>query len=134
MKIKKIIPLVFLLTGCNLLEGRSYEFAYMAMEELNNKVDYIETVEIKNALYHSYKKNNELPELVVFYYTYDDNNIENLDAYAMYSFDKETGNYEFSSGDQAEMYFYFATGMDHKNYESLDVYLLNKYITNEIII
>ena len=132
MKIKYYIPLILLLTGCSLLEGRPYKFAYLAMDELQNHVE-IETVEIKNALYHPFEEESELSELVVFYFEYDEGGIEDLDNYAMYSYDKETEDYKFTKGDKAEMYFYFATGMDSENYESLDAYLLNKYIAKNLI-
>ena len=58
---------------------------------------------------------------------------KNLDAYGMYSYDATTLEYKFTSGDVAEKYFYFAVGMDNESYESLDAYLLNKYIEKEIV-
>ena len=133
MKIKYVLPLSLLLVGCSFLEGKGYDFAYKAMDELVNQVEDISTVEIRNALYHPYDEESELKELVVFYYYYDEDGIEDLDAYGMYSYDATTLEYKFTSGDVAEKYFYFAVGMDNESYESLDAYLLNKYIEKEIV-
>ena len=132
MKIKYYFPLVLLLTGCSLFKGQAYDFAYKAIDELSKHVE-ISTVEIKNALYHPYEEDDELNELVVLYYFYDELVIEDLDAYAMYSYNKEEDTYKFTIGDKAEMYFYFATGMDNENYDSLKVKRLNNYIEKELI-
>ena len=131
MKIKYVLPLSLLLVGCSFLEGKGYDFAYKAMDEWVNHVEDISTVEIQNALYHPYKEDDKLNELVVFYYYYDEDGFEDLDAYGMYSYDSITQEYNFTSGDEAEKYFYFATGMDNDSYISLKAKKLNKYLENK---
>ncbi len=124
MKNKYLFPLALLLVGCSSF-GKDYDLAYKALDELQGKVSYYSTIEIKNALYHPYSEESELNELVVIYFTYD-SDVLDLDNYLMYSYDKV--NYNLILGDEAEKYFYFATGMDNDNYVSLDPIILNGYI------
>ena len=67
---------------------------------------------------------------MVIYYLYDDE-IKDLDNYLIYSYDANTQEYKLTLGEEAEKYFYFATGMDNDNYVSLNANLLNNYIDHK---
>ena len=65
------------------------------------------------------------------YFTYEDSEYGLMDEYLKYEYDEEKVEYSLTLGSDAEMYFYFATGMDNENYTSLKAQNLNNYLENK---
>ena len=131
MKKINLLLVLLTLTSCNLNTSKGYEFAHLALDSLLNEVTYDESIEIKNALYHKYDKDSNLDEVVVMYFTYEHSEYGLMDEYLKYEYDEDKVEYSLSLGEEAEMYFYFATGMDNDNYTSLKVQNLNNYLENK---
>ena len=127
MKKISILPLtILLLSGCSYSKG--YDFSYIALDNLVNEVSYDESIIINNALYHVYDEKSNLNELVVMYYSYTHEEYGEMDSYLMFEYDEKEVKYILTFGDEAEKYFYFATGMDNDSYISLKAKKLNKYL------
>ena len=63
MKKSSVLLIALLLTGCS--SKSSYELAYKALDELSTRVEYYQTIEVNNVLYHAYDEDySELNELV----------------------------------------------------------------------
>ena len=127
MKKISILPLtILLLAGCSYSKG--YDFSYIALDAVLNEVSYDDSIVINNALYHAFDEESNLNELGVMYYSYDDKEYGEMDSYLMFEYDEKEVKYVLTFGDEAEKYFYFATGMDHDSYISLKAKKLNKYL------
>ena len=126
MKKNRLLLLALLLTSCS--TKLNYDLAYRALDELESKVSYFKTIEVKHATYHPYEEERNFDELVIINYFYDEGSINDLEDYLMYSYNKELDSYTFIQGEEAEMYFYYSTGIDNPNYKALDINKLKKYI------
>ena len=131
MKKINLLLVLLTLTSCNLNSSKGYEFAHSALDSLLNEVSYDESIEVKNALYHEYDEDSNLNEVVVTYFTYEHSEYGLMDEYLKYEYDEDKVEYSLTLGEEAEMYFYFATGMDIDNYVSLKAQNLNNYLANK---
>ena len=131
MKKTSLLLVLLALTSCNINTSKGYEFAHLALDSLLDEVTYDESIEIKNVLYHNYDKDSNLNELVVMYFTYESNEYGIIDEYLKYEYDEEKIEYSLIMGEEAEMFFYFAIGMDNDNYISLKAKKLNDYLNNK---
>ena len=131
MKKINLLLVLLTLTSCNLNSSKGYEFAHSALDSLLNEVTYDESIEVKNALYHEYDEDSNLNEVVVMYFTYKHSEYGLMDEYLKYEYDEDKVEYSLTLGEEAEMYFYFATGMDLDSYVSLKAQNLNNYLVNK---
>lgn len=131
MKKINLLLVLLTLTSCNLNSSKGYEFAHSALDSLLNEVTYDESIEVKNALYHEYDEDSNLNEVVVMYFTYEHSEYGLMDEYLKYEYDEDKVEYLLTLGEEAEMYFYFATGMDIDSYVSLKAQNLNNYLANK---
>ena len=131
MKKINLLLVLLTLTSCNLNSSKGYEFAHSALDSLLNEVTYDESIEVKNALYHEYDEDSNLNEVVVMYFTYEHSEYGLMDEYLKYEYDEDKVEYSLTLGEEAEMYLYFATGMDIDNYVSLKAQNLNNYLVNK---
>lgn len=131
MKKINLLLVLLTLTSCNLNSSKGYEFAHSALDSLLNEVSYDESIEVKNALYHEYDEDSNLNEVVVMYFTYEHSEYGLMDEYLKYEYDEDKVEYLLTLGEEAEMYFYFATGMDIDSYVSLKAQNLNNYLANK---